>query len=513
MSKKTQTMKRFLIIASLLAFFTNLSQAQDEIDAIRYGFQSYSGTARGMGIGAALGSIGGDFSTLSVNPAGLGIYRSSEFSISPSFQVASNRTEYTGVSSSGNSSKFNLGSFGLVLTRAKTGKAYRKSGWKAASFAFGMNRQATYKNEYEYGGKNNTSSLIERFAEEFNRLGGLNNTTLGQVSYPAFAAYQTYLIDRGMGTDSNLAFSYVPYTDGLMQYKSVVEKGHIQEYVISVGGNYMEKLMLGATLGLQSLQYNRTMKYSEDDLSGKTDNEFKYFDFREDLETEGTGVNLKLGAILKPIQELRIGLAVHTPTHIEMNDASSIYLESHTDSLLLYNNPGASAISQYQQDSLLIFNYSLTTPYRALGSFAVVFNQHGFLTADIEYVGYSSMKYNYKGFDQEENAVNQVIRNTYKNAVNVRVGAELKLEELGIRAGFAYYGNPYQNNQVDASRKQISGGLGYRSKFWFLDVTYVHSMQRLSEQPYRLSRASANIPVATTENRVNQVLCTLGWKF
>ncbi|MBL7753858.1 MAG: hypothetical protein JNM44_05215 [Chitinophagaceae bacterium] len=506
-------MKRLLIVFGLFAGFTNNLQAQDEIDAIRYGFQTYSGTARGMGIGGALGSIGGDFSTLSVNPAGLGIYRSSEFSISPSFQVANNRTEYTGVQASGNSSKFNLGSFGLVLTRAKTGKAYRKSGWKAASFAFGMNRQATYKNEYEYGGKNNTSSLIERFAEEYNRLGGLNTTTLGQVSYPAYAAYQTYLIDRGMGTDSNLAYSYIPYSDGLMQYKSVVEKGHIQEYVISVGGNYMEKLMVGATLGLQSLQYNRTLKYSEDDLSGKTDNEFRYFDFREDLETEGTGVNLKLGAILKPIQQLRIGVALHTPTHIEMNDASSIYMESHTDSLLLYNNPGASAITQYQQDSLLIFNYSLTTPYRALGSFAVLFNQNGFLTADIEYVGYTSMKYNYKGFDQEEDAVNQVIRNTYKNALNVRVGAELKLEELGIRAGFAYYGSPYKNSQLNASRMQFSGGLGYRTKFWFLDIAYIFSKQNLREQPYRLTRATANVPVASTDNRVNQVLCTIGWKF
>jgi hypothetical protein len=506
-------MKRIFIISISSILMSLGASAQDELDAIRYGFQTYHGTARGMSIGSALGSIGGDFSTLSVNPAGLGVYRMSEFSITPSFQVGSNQSTYLGNTNSKSASKFNLGSFGLVLTRAKKGNSYKRSGWKAASFGFGMNRMATYKNEYTYSGNNFNNSLIDRYADEFNALGGLNNTTLSQVSYPAYAAYQTYLLDLGTGADSNKAFSYVPYTDGLLQRKSVVEKGHIQEYTISVGGNYMEKLMLGATLGLQTLKYDRTLNFSEDDLSGRLDNEFKYMDFEEQLSTEGNGVNLKLGAIFKPINQLRFGIALHTPTHIEMNDASQIFMESHTDSLLLYNNPNASAISNFNQDSILLFNYSLTTPYKALGSVAVLFNQNGFITADVEYVGYSAMKYNYKGFDQQEDAVNTVLNNTFRNTLNFRVGAELKLNEIGIRGGFAYYGSPYKNSNIDASRMQFSGGVGYRAKLWFLDLAYVHSLRSLQEQPYTLQRINTTVPTASTNQRIGNVLVTLGWKF
>ncbi len=297
-------MKRIFIISISSILMSLSASAQDELDALRYGFQTYHGTARGMSIGSALGSIGGDFSTLSVNPAGLGVYRMSEFSITPSFQVGSNQTTYLGNTSSKSASKFNLGSFGLVLTRAKKGNAYKRSGWKAASFGFGMNRMATYKNEYTYSGNNFNNSLIDRYADEFNALGGLNNTTLSQVSYPAYAAYQTYLLDLGTGADSNKAFSYVPYTDGLLQRKSVVEKGHIQEYTISVGGNY-NQFSLGS--------YMKGQHFMAQLAGGQQIRKFNYwaygqwqqspYEFYFDTSTDATGTvkingeqNLRFGA-------------------------------------------------------------------------------------------------------------------------------------------------------------------------------------------------------------------------
>jgi hypothetical protein len=131
----------------------------------------------------------------------------------------------------------------------------------------------------------------------------------------------------------------------------------------------------------------------------------------------------------------------------------------------------------------------------------------------VEYVGYSAMKYNYKGFDQQEDAVNTVINNTFRNTLNFRVGAELKLNEIGIRGGFAYYGSPYKNSNIDASRMQFSGGVGYRAKLWFLDLAYVHSLRSLQEQPYTLQRINTTVPTASTNQRIGNVLVTLGWKF
>lgn len=485
--------------------------AQDEFDALRYGFTQYYGSARSMAIGNAMGSVGGDFTSLSVNPAGIGIYRRGEISFTPTLLFGKNASNYQGNTLETNSSKLNFSHFGLVLNSSKKGNAYKKSAWKSGSFAIGMNRNESYKNHYIYSGNNYKSSIIEKFAEEFNQLGGIGAQNI--VSYAAYAAYQTWLVDKGFGGDSSKAFSYVPYADGIKQTKRTKESGGVQEYVISAGGNYMEKLMIGATLGIPRVTYDRTLQFDEEDISGKNNNDFKYMYFTERLSTTGTGINLKLGAIYKPSNNFRFGVALHTPTYIQFNDISSIEMESHTDSLLLQGNPNNSPVSTYVQDTALSFNYAQTTPYKALISATVLFKQYGFLTADLEYTDYGSMKYNYgQGYESESDAINSVIRNTYKSAVNVRVGAEAKLKDFALRAGMAYYGSPYKNSTFDASRLNISGGVGYRSKNWFLDVAFVHAMQTYRQMPYTLDRVDANVQSAEVKNKVSSASITFGFK-
>lgn len=504
-------MKRLIILISILAI-QNSIQAQDEFDALRYGYGIYNGTARSNAIGNAMGSLGGDFSSLSINPAGLGVYRRGELVLTPSFNVSKNESKYLGEITTNNASKLNFSNFGLVLTNAKKGNAYKRSGWKAVSFAFGMNRSGNFKNEYSYTGKNYSSSIIERYAEEYNAQGGI--ATSATLSYPAIAAYQTWLIDKGYGADSTQAVSYVPYMDGIRQTKRVSETGGTQNYEISVGGNYQEKLMLGASLGIPYIQYNRTLQFDEQDISGNNNNDFKYMYFTENLKTTGTGVNLKLGAIFKPTNNFRVGLALHTPTLIQFNDISSISMESHTDSLLLHNNPTASPISFYSQDTALAFNYTQTTPYKAIASATVLFQQYGFLTADFEFVDYSSMKYNFgQGYENESNDINTVLKNTYKSTVNFRVGAEAKLQDFALRAGVSYYGSPYKNQTVDASTLRISGGIGYRTKNWFLDASYIYGTQTYQQMPYVLDRANANVKAADIKNTTGNVAISVGFKF
>ena len=499
-------MKKIFYSILAFTFIHNNLLAQDEFDALRYGYTTYNGTARSMSIGNAMGSVGGDFSSLSINPAGIGIYRRGEFVFSPSFNVMTNNSTYLGNTINTSSTKLNFSQFGLVLTSVKKGNAYKKSAWKAGSFAFGMNRNETYKNEYVYSGNNQKSSLIEKYAEEFNALGGIN--AVGSVSYPAYAAYQTWLIDRGFDADSNQAVAYVPYADGIKQTKRVYETGGMQEYVISAGGNYQEKLMIGATLGIPRVVYNRTLQFDEEDISGDKNNDFKYMYFTEKLSTTGTGINLKLGAIFKPVNNFRFGLAFHTPSYIQFNDISYVEMETHTDSLL--QNP----LSSYTQDTALSFNYGQTTPYKALVSATALFNQYGFITADIEYVDYASMKYNYgQGYENESQLINSVIKNTYKGAMNIRVGAEAKLKEFAFRLGVAYYGSPYKNTVNNASRINISGGVGYRAKNWFLDAAYVYATQKTQQMPYTLIRANADVQAANIQNNVSKVLFTLGMKF
>ena len=160
----------------------------------------------------------------------------------------------------------------------------------------------------------------------------------------------------------------------------------------------------------------------------------------------------------------------------------------------------------YSQDTALAFNYTQTTPYKAIASATVLFQQYGFLTADVEFVDYSSMKYNFgQGYENESNDINTVLKNTYKSTVNCRVGAEAKLQDFALRAGVSYYGSPYKNQTVDASTLRISGGVGYRTKNWFLDVSYIYGTQTYQQMPYVLDRANANVQAADIKNTTGNV--------
>lgn len=506
-------LKYFLSLLVITAAVSNCF-AQDEHDALRYAYTIYQGTARSSGIGGALGSMGADFGCLSVNPAGIGIYRNNEMMFTPSFLVSGNEGTYRGNQISARESNLHISNFGLVVTNDQQGKLYKRTGWKTINFALGMNRVANFKNEYTYSGRNDQNSLIESFADDFNSLGGLNSNTLQAVNFSAYGAYQTYLIDKGSGADSTRAVSYVPYTAGLRQGKRVYERGGMNEYLFSIGGNYKDVLMLGASIGIVSLKYKRTLRFDEEDVSGDLNNDFRYMNYSEFLTTSGTGVNIKLGAIVKPNSFMRFGVALHSPTHIELNDASSISIVSHTDSLLLQSNPAANPITEYIQDSTQVFNYSQTTPYKALVSAMFLFGKKGFLTADAEFVDYASMRYNFGiNYEKESDAINQVIHNTYTRAVNFRVGAEVKLSEMALRTGFAYYGSPYSNMATGGERLQFCGGIGYRQPYWFIDAAYMHTLQERQELPYILARSNANVLPATIRNSSGQVVLTAGVKF
>jgi hypothetical protein len=504
-------MKKRIIILILFSAFVHNAIAQDENDALRFGMSQYFGTARGMAIGNATGSIGGDFSTLSVNPAGIGIYRKSEFSFTPNFSASKNESTYLNENTSDQKSKLNFAQVGLIITNAKKGNAAKRSAWKTGSFGFGLNRIANFSNNYSYTGKNNLNSIVNKWADDINALGGYAG--LATANYSAYAAYQTYLIDTNFAGDRTKVKSNVPIS-GLQQTKQVFETGGMNELVFSAGGNYLDKLMLGATLGITSINYNRTFNFEEKDISGNLSNDFSSLQYTEKLATSGTGVNLKLGAILKASDNFRFGLALHTPTAIYLNDVSSIIMTSNTESLKIRTiSLSASPITTYKQDSIQAYNYTLFTPAKVIGSLTMLFNKKGFLTADIEYVDYSSMQYRYDDADVlAENSMNKTIQNTYKSAVNVRVGAEAKLQDVSLRAGFAYYGRPYQSNAVNADRLQLSFGTGYRTNTWFLDGAFVHSMQKTAEKPYVLNNLN-DVSNAIVKNNTSQLLVTLGWKF
>lgn len=504
--------RRILLFTTLFMGATAIAwqvTAQNEADALRYSYLSPQGTARSMGFGGALGAIGGDFTSLTVNPAGIGVYRSSELTFTPSLKLNSSNSTYTGAATSDNSTRFNINNFGVVFTSAATGTRYKKSKWKAASFAIGVNRIADFSNNYIYSGYNNTSSASEVFLadaiaypDDFD-----NNATFAGLGYNSF------LLDY---INDTIGYVKIPnFNTGLNQMRTVQERGGITDLNISFGGNYDEKLMLGATIGIPSLRYLRDVTLREDDASGDPDNDFSYFEYKESLKTTGTGINLKVGFIYNITKNFRAGASLHTPTYFALSEQFSRSVVSHTEGFKNYLGEGPNPITRVDAP-LNEYNYSLITPWRAVLSAAGIIGKRGFISVDYEFVDYASTRYSFEDLDSYYEAeVNSGIKTMYRGASNLRIGGEARFDLLMLRLGFGYYGNPYKNTADGSERLSYSAGVGFRFDNVFLDLGFNHTSATAKEEPYAVVYPNEviNVPTATIKNSFNNVALTVGLKF
>ncbi len=320
----------------------------------------------------------------------------------------------------------------------------------------------------------------------------------------------------------------MPFQGGVNQMKSVQENGGINEYTISLGGNYKEKLMLGITIGIPTINYYRTTTYTESLADGNNATNpygFSSFTYNQDLNITGGGINAKIGAIYKVNDMFRIGAAFHSPTYYSITDISrpGISVQGDSSGVLSVDNGG---IQQGQ------FNYNMTTPWKGVLSATILLNNLGFITADYEFVDYSSMRYQYlpdefgNSYQAEQNAMNQAIKKTYQPASNFRLGGEARISKYFMaRAGFGYYGNaytPYGQSTVTSyttERIDLSAGIGFRFNRFFTDLGLVHSMYQGYEQPYSIdysgvvSGSPATVPTAKTNYNINNIALTMGVKF
>jgi hypothetical protein len=299
-------------------------------------------------------------------------------------------------------------------------------------------------------------------------------------------------------------------------------------YEIALGGAYNkgDKWLFGGTLGIPIMNFRSTTSFSEKDTSNNTRNGFSSFTYNDNFETGGIGVNAKLGVIYRPQDYVRIGLAVHTPSVFILNDERTTQIssnlespsgnpESFSASSTLFTN-GQAGMAEYQQRSAWRAILSGSYVFREIEN---VKKQKGFITADVEYVNHRSGRFasaqaTENVTEDEENyynSLNNVVKDIYKGAFNVRLGGEVKFNIIMARLGFAYYSNPYKDLGFKANRAILSGGLGYRHKGVFIDLTYAHQFSKDANFPYRLEdRAN---PFAATRQNLGNVMATVGFKF
>lgn len=485
-----------MICISATAFTQTVS------DVLRYSYLQPGGTARYLGAGGAFGALGAEFGAISQNPSGLAMFRTNELIVTPSLKFSKTDAQLSGNGNtfSDDKSAFGFDNFGMVFNTNP-----KNSDWKTFNVAIGLNRQNNYHQSIYYEGQGQGSIMNDFFddAQATFNSGGTEADLYPFGSGLAWNANAIYTQNGVLDYD----FSATPNAT-LDRSQTLTTFGRMNEMVLSFAGNYDERLMVGATVGVPFVNYRIEGEYNESDPGGALEGNAQYFDnltYTEYLRTEGVGVNLKLGVTYKVSQALRIGAAFHTPTALRLTDTySNTFQYSYEDG----NGPFTSDVQTSPEGTT---DYRLRTPWRAIGSAAVVIKKYGFISADVEFVDYGANRYNLNAQvpstenERIERQLNNDIQRVYQQTMNIRVGGELVLDKFRLRAGVNLNGDP-DEGQSDYNMG-YSVGAGVRGKAFYLDLGYRRTTGEGSVRPY------ASAPIVTTDVVSSDVLMTLGFKF
>lgn len=498
-----KTRRKILALALIASISMHHLTAQSIDDGLRMSQIIPSGTARFTAMGGAFGAVGSDFSSIDVNPAGLGVYRSSEFTFTPSFSSTKSRSTYLGSREIETARGFALDNMGFVLSTSPSGNP--EQGVSQLNFSFGYNRSNTFKTNTLVKGRSESSSILDYFAAQamnynihpddlafwYDSTGAIDwdPTVKTNAPWSTILAWNTYLLDYGSDY-----FAPLDETLGTVEQKQrSTTSGNNGTYNISMGMSIANKLYLGLSMGILTHKHEELIKYQEDadpTNAASTFIRFNYMDYIRDFSSSGSGINAKLGAIFTPIPMLRFGLSVHTPTFYSITHRYSYNMTSNVDT------NGVTINSKLSNDQLASFTgrykYKFETPFRLIGSAAVVLGQLGLVSVDVEHVNYSSMKFRNGEDDDDLSDLNEMAKETYRNVFNLKLGGEMVLGNVALRAGYAFYPSPYRKikdedqqflNQNSHSHL-MSIGAGYCTNIgFFIDAAY---QQALSVNKYRL---------------------------
>ena len=481
----------FTLAAVILLGYSGAALAQNEDDALRYSRQQYGGTARTIGLGGSFGALGADFSSLSTNPAGIGLYRRSELTFTPQIFYRNTESGYMGSNLDDSRYAFNFQNLGLVFNAQTRHAKKETSGWKSFSFGIGMNRTADFNGRTLSGGNNGSSSFLDSFTAD-----AQGKETDQFDRFTTQMAYQTYLINPvNDSLNPNQYFSEMPSGINKQQTKSTSSFGGINETAISFGGNYNNFLFWGATIGVSRIRFDQTSNFEERDIDDSV--AVENFVYAEDVSTRGSGTNFKAGVIIMPLDWIRIGAAVHTPTFYQLSETFDYSMSSTFDDGTNYSFADNGS-----------FDYNLRTPFRASGSLAFIIGKLGLVSGDLEFVDYreASLRAFRYSFVNE----NAAIAAKYNSALNFRVGTEWKLDLFSIRGGYSYMGSPFQNKNFESATQTFSIGAGYREEGFFLDLAYYQSV--MNRKVY-LYDSEFNPNLSSDKVTWGGVAATVGFKF
>lgn len=517
-------MKKILSAIAVLAVALGVT-AQTPVDALNLSHTQYGSTARSAALGGAFGALGGDFSSISINPAGLGVYRGGEFSFTTGVGIGSSSSDYLNITSlSDKNVDFNFDNLGLVFSIP----TLKDKGIMSVNLSIGYNRLKDYNRSAFIQGASTSTSQLGYYASDIAEL-GLDNSL-----WDSYLAYQAYLVDMyDDGEGGQVVEPILVNGTEVLQDESIFEKGRIDEWNFSLAFNWDHKLYAGVSLGVRDIFYRKEVVYGEVFVENSFGDTYSQWDEASSsyifyngggytsssyLSTTGTGVNAKLGLIYRPTENLRLGFAFHTPTYYSLNDDYS-YENDPNIYVPDQNNPGGDIRPDIQKSGLLDYKYNVfSSPLNMELSVAYTLGKYGAFSIDYGISSYDGMSLGEKGqttgFYTNYNAL---ISEMYGLGTSLRTGLELKATpNFSLRAGYARYDagltNEANNYSFDkpGAINQFSGGMGYRDNGFFIDFAYVYQTQSVEHSLYILDNTE---PTAQIDYNRGKAMITLGFRF
>lgn len=546
---------------ALAGLFSAGVGAQTIYDAANLTELDLNGSARFVGMGGAMSALGGDLSTMGTNPAGIGIYRSNDASVSFGFSSYGTESSYMG----GNpiSADKTRGSFdhaGFVFST----KIGNRTALRYVNFGFSYKRAKSFCRDMQMAGNLGSFSQTFQMANQAQGITGWGNYPYedSEIGWLSIMGYDGYLItDLASASEvAELGVAYEAYTQngtqvsntsGELMYRTPGyyrgmyeggdanflsrERGGIDQYDFNVSFNVNDRVYLGVTIGAYAVDYSKYSFYDEDYGNGEG------YNLQTWSKIKGSGFDVKLGAIFRPFENspLRVGLAIHTPTFYDLDYKTNARLESDVHNYLSVANESgveSDAVGQYDIDTYdilggdMVRQFQLRTPWKYNVSLGYTIGTRWALGAEYEYQDYSTAEFRDAEGYSETFAYENSTTGMLKGVSTVRLGLEYKIApQFAFRLGYnyrssifkddAYKDLPYNSIQTDtdfANSKSLSNytvGLGYRGSVFYADVAYKYTTYKADFYPIDMFDGESLVQATKLDNTRSQVLLTLGVRF
>lgn len=505
------------------------------LSQVNFGF----GTARSMAMAGAFTSLGGDIASMGINPAGLGMYRSNDISFSPmmGFQSADNSATAWGENEQ---SRFALSNLGVVFNLYENPSTRLVS----VSMGLGYNRVADFNYRYGFTSQSGASSAPYRsIADAFSLMmgqsglfpdnnGALNYDYRDAYYWGGILAYNGYLLDVG---EDNLGKFYTTadrlgVNAGVGHTVGMQNRGSVGEYDISFGLNIDNKLYLGFTWGIQSVRWKQQMYYGEDYLydsapvysdGAPLKEPAEWMDYNQAVEVKGTGMNAKIGLIYRPVEALRLGVALHTPTYYALERSYQAYMGTN----LSFGGVGDTTpiLEDYGENT-----WDFYSPTRLMFGASYTFGRFAVLSVDYERDWYNGIRVKNipMGFDLTEDDYRHEFKTNFKGSNTLRIGAEVKpLPNFALRAGYGVAEGAlrndkslYYNTPLNERTTCYSAGVGFAFGATTLDLAYQHIANKQTEYLLFYAMDEMGIfdtasPYYRTDFNRNYFTLSIGYRF